>query len=117
MVYFIISVAVIAFLFWQYILQVYEIRYVLSDEKLYTGKESSIILSAVPLNSFGKQAPFRKTSDLKINFIKGEEKVDTIYLESGKVKFLSRGKTGIVSFTVNSEYSLVPSKLSFDILD
>jgi len=85
----------LSFFGWQYVFSIYEVKVAVVPEKVSVGDRVSVRL--IPLNSFGKKAPFRKVVEEVKVVEKGEGKIaQTTY-------FLER------SF---SEYSLITLLLS-----
>lgn len=113
LIYLIISVVVLmASLFvWQYILAIYEVRFEVNPQELYADNESFIDIKAVPINSFGFQAPFR-VAEISYIIEYGKDLVEIEEnLAEGKLRILSKDKTGSLVITVKSKYSLMPTKI------
>lgn len=115
MVYFIISFLLILFLLWQYVIQVYEIRYRINVDSISISKDESAILEVTPLNSLGKPAMLRKVKNLEIDFLEGRSLIDLVYLDDGNVLIKPLGDTGYVTFLVDSEFSLSSSRITLSI--
>ena len=108
----IIVILIAAFAAFHYIFSIYEVIYKITPDKLYADNSSTIVIEAVPLNSLGWKAPFRKSfSDFTIN--EGFELIEILSInkENGVIKLKAKDKAGKVSITIKSKYSLLPSTI------
>lgn len=108
----IIVILIAAFAAFHYIFSIYEVIYKLTPDKLFADNTSTIVIEAVPLNSFGWKAPFRKSYS-SFTIIEGNDLVEIINLnkEYGILKLRAKDKAGKVSVTIKSKYSLLPSTI------
>jgi hypothetical protein len=108
----ILIVFVAGFSTYHYILSVYEVTYKVTPDKLYADNNSTLIIEAVPINSFGWKAPFRKTFS-EFTFNEGKDLVEVIFKDNsnGILKLRAKEKPGKVSITIKSNYSLLPSTI------
>ncbi len=97
---------------WQYVLVVYEVRIDVDPEELFADNSGICVIRAVPLNSFGKAAPFR-SSGTTFEFETGKDLIKIIEENGdiGLLKFQVLNQEGEVVIFVKSEYSLLPSKI------
>lgn len=106
----IIFFLVIGFLFYQYLVNIYEVTVLVEPEALYADNHSTVIVSAIPLNSFGWKALFRTvTAEFVIE--EGNSLVETIKTDTKNGKLFLRAKyeTGKITVRIESEYSLLPT--------
>jgi hypothetical protein len=109
---FLIILFIIGFSVYHYIFSIYEVIYKITPDKLYADNSSTIVIEAIPLNSFGWKAPFRKSpSAFTLN--EGKDLIDILSLDnhSGVLKLKAKDKSGKVSITIKSIYSLLPSTI------
>ena len=108
----IILVGIISLALWQYVLVVYEVRIDVTPNQLFADNTSSCTIKVVPLNSFGRVAPFRSAS-AKFEIESGEDLI--IVLEKnekeGMLKIQALNNEGELVIFVNSKLSLLPSKV------
>ena len=109
---FIIILFIIGFSVYHYIFSIYEVIYKITPEKLYADNSSTIVIEAVPINSFGWRAPFRKPH-AEFKFNEGEDLIDILSLNNnnGVLKLKAKDRSGKVSITIKSIYSLLPSTI------
>lgn len=106
----IIILLVIGFLFYQYLVNIYEVTVLVEPEALYADNHSTVIVSVIPLNSFGWKALFRTvTAEFVIE--EGNSLVETIKTDTKNGKLFLRAKyeTGKITVRIESEYSLLPT--------
>ena len=106
----IILFLVLIFLCYHYLINIYEVRVITEPEALYADNQSTVVVSVVPLNSFGWKALFRTvTAEFEIK--EGVSLVETVKVDTKNGKLFLRGKneTGKVTVLVRSEYSLLPT--------
>jgi hypothetical protein len=108
----IILILIAGFAGFHYIFSIYEVIYKITPDKLYADNSSTILIEAVPLNSLGWVAPFRKSYSEFI-FNEGAELVEVLTLDknNGILKLRAKEKSGKVSVTIKSRYSLLPSTI------
>jgi hypothetical protein len=108
----IIVILIAAFAAFHYIFSIYEVIYKITPDKLYADNSSTIVIEAIPVNSLGWKAPFRKSYS-SFTIIEGNDLVQIISLnnEQGILKLKARDKAGKVSVTIISKYSLLPSTI------
>ncbi len=75
-----IFIAVVFFL-WQYVFQIYEVRFQLNSDVYFANEASEIKIVAVPLNSFGYKAPFRKVKT-EYRIEKGKDLVKVLLIDN-----------------------------------
>jgi hypothetical protein len=99
-----------------YIFSIYEVTYIITPDKLYADNTSTLIIEVVPINSFGWRAPFRKPYAV-FTFYEGKELVEVLFLDNpnGVLKLRAKEKSGKVSVTIKSKYSLLPSTIEITI--
>jgi hypothetical protein len=106
----IILFLVLIFLCYHYLINIYEVRVITEPEALYADNQSTVVVSVVPLNSFGWKALFRTvTAEFEIK--EGASLVETVKVDTknGKLFLRAKDETGKVTILVKSEYSLLPT--------
>ena len=108
----ILIVFIVGFSSYHYIFSIYEITYKVTPDKLYADNNSTLIIEAIPINSLGWKAPFRKTYS-EFTFNEGKDLVEIIFQDNnnGILKLRAKEKSGKVSMTIKTKYSLLPSTL------
>jgi hypothetical protein len=99
----------VAFLLFQYVFSIYEIDYVISKQTKNNLVEYSI--TAVPLNSFGKKAPFRQVS-VAFSF-QNDDNVRIVSNVNSSISFNISTEKEIVVYA-RSSYSQNPSILRIE---
>jgi hypothetical protein len=108
-----VIVFLIACLFiFHYFFSIYEVIFKITPDKLYADNSSTIIIEVVPINSFGWRAPFRK-SFAEFTFLEGKDLIDILSFdnENGILKLKAKDKSGKISISIKSKYSLLPSTI------
>jgi len=106
----IISFLISGLLFYQYLINIYEITVTAEPKALYTDNQSKVIVSVVPLNSFGWKALFRTvTADFEI--VEGISLVEIIKIDkqNGTLILKAKSESGKVVVQIKSELSLLPT--------
>jgi hypothetical protein len=100
------------FFFYQYVFSIYEVTYNIHPDRLYADNKSSLIIEAVPLNSFGWRAPLRN-SPSEFTIIEGTELIEVVFVDrvKGIIKIKAKEQPGKVSITIKPEFSLFPSTI------
>jgi len=100
------------FFLYEYIFNIYEVTYNIQPERLYADNKSSLIIEAVPLNSFGWRAPFRN-SPSEFTIIEGADLIEIVFVDSvkGIIKIKAKDKSGKVSITIKPKFSMFPSTI------
>jgi hypothetical protein len=109
---FVLIVFIAGFSAYHYIFSIYEVTYKVTPDKLYADNNSTLIIEAVPVNALGWKAPFRKSySEFTIS--EGKDLVEIIFSNnnSGILKLRAKEKSGKVSVTIKTKYSLLPSTI------
>jgi len=116
---FIIGLFVIAVVFflWQYVFNIYEVRYDIKPDAMYADNESVVEITCVPLNSFGFRVPLRSV-EADYEVVEGADIVEVIEndREHGSLKLKSLNTTGVVKVRVLSNRSLLPGLIEIPIL-
>lgn len=110
-----VLLAIIIILFgYQYLFSIYEVDISVVPGVLYADNNSICIIKAIPLNSFGVKAPFRKAS-AEFEIKEGRDLIEIIELDeiNGILKIKAAEKTGTVIIYVKPEKAILPS--SFEI--
>jgi hypothetical protein len=105
-----IFIAVLSF--YHYIFSIYEVTYKITPDKLYADNTSTLVIEAVPINSFGWKAPFRKPhTEFTIN--EGKDLIEVVFRDNdnGILKLRAKEKSGRVYVTIKTKYSLFPSTI------
>lgn len=113
----IVLIAAAGLFSWHYIFSIYETRYEIMPETLYADSESITLITSVPLNSFGKRAPFRD-GEAEYEIIEGYDLVEIIENDHGKgiLKLRALDRSGIVKIRAISPKSLLPALIEIPIL-
>jgi hypothetical protein len=99
-------------LVWMYFINIYEVKYIPSEELLIADNSSLLNIDVVPINSFGKRAILRNVeADFFIE--EGEELVDIMSDRSETNRFTIRSKNieGEVVILVKCKKSYLPVKI------
>ncbi|MBI9073482.1 MAG: hypothetical protein JEY94_17905 [Melioribacteraceae bacterium] len=107
-----LGLAFVSFFLWQYVFLIYEVTYKITPEELYFDNETIMNIEVIPLNSFGKPAPFRSAPskffiDEGIDYIKIIETNEN----EGFIKIKAVKASGKVVLTIKSIYGLFPTTL------
>ena len=108
----VLLVFIAGFFSYHYIFSIYEVTFKVTPDKLYADNNSTLIIEAVPVNSFGWQAPFRNAYS-EFTFNEGKDLIEIIFQDNSKgiLKLRAKEKSGKVSITIKSKYSLLPSTI------
>ena len=100
------------FFFYQFVFSIYEVSYNISPDRLYADNKSSLIIEAVPLNSFGWRAPLRN-SPSEFTVTEGAELIEVVLVDrvKGIIKIKAKQQPGKVSITIKPKFSLLPSTI------
>jgi hypothetical protein len=102
-------IVVIGFLFYQYIIKIYESTVEVEPKNLFADNQSTVTISVIPLNSFGWKALFRN-APAEFEIIEGNTLVEILQhdKENGKLILKAKSGTGKVVVQIKSKYSLLP---------
>ena len=109
---FVLLILIAGFSLCHYLFSIYEVTYKITPDKLYADNTSTLVIEVIPLNSFGWRAPFRKApAEFMIN--EGQNLVEIISNNQsiGVLKLKAKEKSGKISVTIKSKYSLFPSTI------
>jgi hypothetical protein len=110
---FLILILIFSFL---YIFNIYEVNYTVKPQSLFADSESVVTISSIPINAFGRKAPFRKApADFIIR--EGKELIDIIAEDSSKGILIlkAKNKSGKIVVHAKSRYALLPSSFEINI--
>ncbi|MCX6152304.1 MAG: hypothetical protein NTX22_17395 [Ignavibacteriales bacterium] len=113
LIIFILSFALIfSFLIWQYVLNIYEVDFLVEPKELFTDNKSIVRIEAIPINSFGKRAPFRQVKT-EFKILEGFNYIEVVYEDTSKGILIIRsiGQEGKVQIKISTNYSLIPTIL------
>ena len=112
----IILIAIIGLASYSYIFKIYETKVETSAQSLFADNNSTVIISVVPVNSFGCKAPLRK-SNAAFEIREGKELVDIVSEDdsSGTLILHAKYKTGKVIVYVKPELALLPTLVEINI--
>jgi hypothetical protein len=107
---------ILAFLCFQYIFSIYEVIYSVTPKELFADNKSTVTITAVPLNSFGRKAPFRTTPAV-FHIIDGNELVDITSKDeqNGILTLRAKDKPGVIIIHAKAEKSLLPSSIEIPV--
>ena len=106
----IILFLVLIFLCYHYLINIYEVRVITEPEALYADNQSTVVVSVVPLNSFGWRALFR-TASAEFVIKEGLPLVEIIKIDKSNGRLILKAKSakGKVVIEVKSPFSLLPT--------
>jgi hypothetical protein len=112
----VIITVLILLLVYQYVFSIYEVTYSVKPENLYADNTSTVTIAAVPLNSFGKEAPFRSAS-VNFEIKEGSELVEILSQnpDDGFMILKAKGGTGTVVILARSSKALLPSLIEVSV--
>lgn len=112
----VLIIVVLLFLVYQYVFSIYEVTYSVKPESLYADNTSTVTVAAVPLNSFGKEAPFRNVS-VNFEIKEGSELVEIISQDPGDGFITLKAKNGIgtVVIIARTTKALLPSLIEIPV--
>ncbi len=118
LIIFLVSVVAVGILIfaWFYLINIYEVKILVSPESLSLNPKSKIEVRVIPLNSFGSEALFRNIS-AKFKIIKGEELIRIENSSQSSIEIYSQGKVGVAEILVTPAIGLFPSKIEIRIAD
>jgi len=102
--------AIVTLLFYMYLFNIYEVNVSVSPSELFADGKSTVKIEAVPLNSFGKRAPFRQVS-AEFEITEGKNLVSIVSIDKSKgtMTLKSKYEPGKVAVTIKPEKSLLPT--------
>ncbi len=102
--------AIVSLLLYMYVFNVYEVNVIVTPAELFADGKSTVKIEAVPLNSFGKRAPFRNVS-AEFEITEGKHLVTIVSADKNKGIMILRSKfdPGIVTVIIKPEKSLLPT--------
>ena len=91
----ILSVSVIAVLslVWMYFINIYEVKYVTSNEILFADNISQLSIDVIPINSFGNRA-FLRSAEADFYIEKGSHLIDILSDKRSTGRFTIRARKG-----------------------
>jgi hypothetical protein len=106
------SISVIGSLIWAYFINIYEVKYVSSEELLIADNSSILNIDVVPINSLGNKALFR-SAEANFYIEEGEHLIDILSDEMKTDRFTIRSKMaeGVVVILIKCQKSYLPTKL------
>ena len=106
----IISLLVGGLLFYHYFINIYEVIVSSEPEALYADNQSEVVISVVPLNSFGWRALFR-TASAEFVIKEGLPLVEIIKIDkvNGRLILKAKSEKGKVVVEIKSPFSLLPT--------
>ncbi len=108
----IIVLILLSFFGWQYVFSIYEVKVAAVPGKVSVGDKVSVRL--IPLNSFGKKAPFRKVPE-EVKVVKGAENIEVLpEVTSGNFSFRAV-RQGEVELHVSSDVSLETNLIKINV--
>lgn len=113
---YLIIIIIIALASYSYLFKIYETRIETSTNSLFADNNSSVTITAVPVNAFGMRVPFRKVIT---NFqIREGNNLVTIVIQdnfAGKLVLRAKDKVGKVVIYAKPELSLLPTLIEINI--
>ncbi len=111
----VVAISILIFA-WFYLINIYEVKILVSPESLSLNPKSKIEVRAIPLNSFGSTALFRNIS-AKFEITKGEKLIRIENTSQSSIDVYSQGKVGAAEILVTPAIGLFPSKIEIRIAD
>lgn len=101
---------------YMYVFNIYEVEISVTPKELFADNHSTVVIRAVPLNSFGKKILFRKASaEFEIKEGKELVTIEKLNTAGGILVLKAKDKTGNVSIIVRPEKSILPSLVQISI--
>ncbi|MCU7496955.1 MAG: hypothetical protein HF314_09145 [Ignavibacteria bacterium] len=112
-----IVLLIVSYFLKQYVFNIYEVTFSLSQKALYADGESTIRIEAVPVNAFGFRAPLRKVA-VVFDIIEGKDLVEVLdsNLPDGVIVLKARSSSGKVVLRARSEFQLLPAIIEIPVL-
>lgn len=111
----VIAISILIFA-WFYLINIYEVKILVSSNSLSLNPKSKIEIRAIPLNSFGSKALFRNMP-AKFKVINGEGLIRIENSSQGSISIYSQGKVGVAEILVTPAIGLFPSKVEIRVID
>lgn len=110
----VVAAALLIFFLFGYLFNIYEAEVRVSVKRLYADSASESVITIVPLNSFGKQTPWRKLGGT-FEITEGAALVEVLSKdeENGTLKIRSRSTPGKVVIRVSpgKRMAILPSEI------
>jgi hypothetical protein len=99
-------------LVWMYFINIYEVKYIQSEEILIADESSLVNIDVLPLNSFGNKALFR-TAEADFYIEEGGHLIDILSERSktSRLTIRSKNREGEVVILIKSKKSYLPVKI------
>lgn len=107
-----ITFIILSFLVWQFLLSIYEVKYIYNFNPSDIRTNNIYEITAVAINSFGWSLSFRN-SEFSIKIIKGHSLIELNNHSDNSVYFQIKGN-GEIELELDSRYSLNPTLLKFE---
>ncbi len=109
------SVGILA---WLYLFNIYEIKIVVQPEYVIANDRGEVTVRVIPVNSFGKEAPFRKVK-VQFQVEKGAELIKSLEKKNNSsiVIIKPNGKVGKIILKVKPELGLFPTLVEIPIIE
>ncbi len=99
----ILLIVTLSFFIWQYIFSIYEVTVSVSSSNVKVGDR--VIITVLPINSFGNVVPFRKP-DCEFEFVEGHNLVNSIEKNNRAEITFTAKSVGKIILYVSSPLSL-----------
>lgn len=107
-----LSTTVIGTIVWSYFINIYEVKYVSSEELLIADNNSILNIDVVPVNSLGKRALFR-SAEANFYIEEGGDLIDILSDKMNTCRFTIKSKAteGEVVIMIKCQKSFLPVKM------
>ena len=112
----VVILLILGLLSWFYFFNVYETRVLVNPKSLITNFDSTIEITVIPLNSFGRRILLRHIS-AGFEIIRGNSLVKIIEKESDRIRLQFLSQVGKVEISVNPTVGLFPSIIEIEIVE
>lgn len=104
----------VLYIVYYFIFNIYEVELSVDPIELKTDNNSTAKISIKPINSLGKEVPYRKVNS-EIKFISGIDLVTIISNEDRIIILKAKNKKGLVKIEIDSKFSLLPNVIEIKI--
>ena len=105
----------VLYLVYYFIFNIYEIEVSADSKELKPDNNSVTKISIKPINSLGKEVPFRKVNS-EIKFISGIDLVTIVSNEDRIIILKTKNKKGLVKIEIDSKFSLLLNVIEINII-
>lgn len=102
--------AVISLFLYMYVFNIYEVDFSVAPGELFADGKSTVRIETIPVNSFGRRAPFRKVS-AGFEIVGGKDLITVITKDENEGVLILKAKftPGEVTVKIKTKKSLLPA--------